>query len=321
MTGTARGNMTAWFASDEERALARRWAISSGIATFFVWWFQLQSRGLLAIVLLYQILLAVRSYSVTGRRWFLVLPALPLAPALVWWKLPVEESVTALVVVVLVVAAAVLWPLVGLTSLAVLVRPGRAAPRAWAMSGATVFLGLTAYVDSLTGFAARVDAEALTPASVAGCYRLRSAISFPPMRGSVPNMVRFDTTHWSAVDTTPGARGLMWSHRRLVPAMGPSAGYWKDPKGGRVFVGWTTRGLVGVAGELRRSGDDLVGRLEEYVDMPGPIPLPVASVRFQRVSCASSSETNPLSVSSRAGSRAAPPPLRRTRESHDALGA
>lgn len=279
-TRAAADTPMAWFASDEEGALVRRWAISSGIATFLVWWFREGAFLLLGVILLYQLFLSTRSYAITGRRVFLLFTAIPLVLVSVTWISSPH------VMVAMAVFATLLWPLVGLSAVATLVAPGRLQRRGWIIWGAAATLGVGAYADSVTRFTARF-APVPSPAELAGCYRVFPGLSFPLMVRPLPAVIVLDTTRWSRADTALISRSASYvaGSRRLTPSLAGAAGRWRDPEYGLVLIDWTYRGLGGTRGYFRRDGEDLVGRLVQYQDAVRLAPMPVQSVRFKRTPC------------------------------------
>lgn len=282
----------AWFASDQEHTLAWRWGISSGIATFLVWWFQEGAVLMMGAILLYQLFLATRSYAISGRRLFLAFGSTPLA-LLLAVRIPWDAA--ARPVVVLAVTA--LWPLMGLAAVATLVAPGKLGVRAWLVSGGAASLAVAAYTDSVTGFTASLVPEP-RPAELAGCYRVLRGFSLPLMERPLPAVVQLDTTRWSLADTVATNRTSVYiaGDRRVTPSVWGEFGHWRDAEGGWVFIGWTYQRRLGVRGRFRRDGDDLVGRLVQYQDMMRLAPMPVQSVRFKRTACVSDASSSQARV-------------------------
>lgn len=278
MSGTAGGNVPPWFCTDEELALARRWALASGLATLLVWWFREQAVELALVLFLYQLFLAVRSYAVTGRRRFLAVPALllmGLLPKFVPYQ-PVMVSFTAI--------ALLIWPVLGLGALATLVNPARLGRRRYAIGGAMAFVAL--YAKSV--FLLSPDSfRTLDAADVSGCYRVLRGVSFPLMDQWLPGVIKLDTVRWTEADTVTASRTAVYVARdhKVTPSLRGLFGHWRPEGGGLVFIGWTYRRLGGVRGQFRRDDDDLVGRLVQYQDSHRPLPLPVLSVRFVRTAC------------------------------------
>lgn len=287
MSGTAWGNVPPWFASGEERGLAWRWALSSALATVHVWWFRAQGVELLLLLFLYQLFLAISSYTATGRRRFLAICAMPLLGVLAVPVLAVlgvwEHELVWLTFDVVSILA---WPVLGVMAVAALVNPQRVARRQRAYGIAAALAGLGLYAKSV--FMLSTDSfRTLDAAEVSGCYRLLRGMSFPSMERPLPTLVKLDTARWTDADTLAPNRDAAYfaGEHRLSPAAGSLTGHWQPAGRGLLRIGWTYRGLGGVTGDFRRDGRDLVGRLRWFQDLQSPLPHPVLSVRFKRAEC------------------------------------
>lgn len=274
------GNVPPWFATGEERALGRGWAISSALATLNVWWFREQGFELLLLPFLHQLFLAIRSYALTGRRGFLAVGAIPMFFVLA--AVAPHETV----LLTLAVVAVLVWPVLGLLALGALVNPQRLGRQQREFEIAASVAGVVLYAKSV--FMLSPDSfRTLDAAEVSGCYRLVRGVSFPLMEHPLPALVKLDTVRWTVADSAATQRTAVFvaGDHRASPALLGLTAHWRPEPRGLVRIGWTARRRWGFRGMFRRDGRDLVGRLVQYQDHHGALPLPVSSVRLKRAEC------------------------------------
>jgi hypothetical protein len=275
------------FSSPRHTRLATYWCAWALGTSLSAWWFG--EGGLFAALLLLvvEVVLAVRAYRSTGHRRFLWLCALPALLLLMLCTTARDEEVW-------IWALTYLPPIIAVYAVAALQRPEQARARQLrvATGGAFVaWLGIAAL--AAVKLRALLDTSPVAPARVAafaGCYAVERGPSFPRYRSTrwPPQIAVLDTTRWTDQDRgTPGGHvGGPYIGSRTMRSPDGTVGYWRTRGRGFIDFGWTHRGLGGFRGVMRRAGQDLRGRGKWFQDFDVLLlPQPVMSLRLRLVEC------------------------------------
>lgn len=245
-------------------------------------------------LLIAEVILALLSCVVTGRRRFLALCFLPALLALPL-VLPARVRTDTLRLMLLTIP-----PLIALGVVALLTTDQ---PRRGYRVRRALLLAALAVVGLGVGSVARpFGAPALdTPAGralVAGCYRVTRELALRSWsnREWPPAVARFDTARWVARDERVQAQRQEWnSHlggpywgEAMIQSPGGTPGWWRAGGMRSIGVDWTDGGLGGFRGNFHLAGEDLVGAGEWFQDFTLSFPLPprILAVRLHRIDCA-----------------------------------
>lgn len=263
-------------------ALWCAWAL---LASLSAWWFGAGSLLPTLALLIIGVPLAIRTYQVTRRRWFLLPGAVPV---LLFFALVAGPGAASLV------AAIYLPPIIALLAVVACIRLEQLRTGAirLALTGAIVVCTAAA-VSGAIELRALMESFADTPqrlASFAGCYAVERGPSFPQYdhKRWPPAIAVFDTARWTQQDagTADGAVGGPYygSHKILSPD--GTVGYWEPHGAAFIDVAWTYRGLGGFRGTLRKHDGGLDGLGRWFQDLWTPFPDPVMALHLRTIDCA-----------------------------------